>query len=158
MNRLEIDEVIEYMIENDFTMNEICFVEGLRIPHISTSEGRQLEQLVKFSKIFLIPIRIIKSISVLEFYKEIEPLIKDRAFEEVKIMMCPKNVKMMDLLMEEKKRLVSLKNVAYVFHANKIFTLSSDNAEKEQDNYWNNFFSEISSINIDLFSGGFINL
>ena len=53
--------------------------------------------------------------------------------------------------MEEKKRVVSLKNVAYVFHANKIFTLSSDNAEKEQDNYWHKFFSEFSSINIDLF-------
>lgn len=152
MNRGEIDQVIEYMIQNDFTINEICFVEGLIIPHISTSEGRQLEQLVKVSKLFLIPIKIIRSISVLEFYKEIEHVIKDREFEEVKIMMCPRNVKMMDLLMEEKNMMVSEKNSAYVFHANKIFTLSN-NSEKEEYIYWYNFFSEISSTStyIDLF-------
>jgi len=152
MNREEIDQVVEYMLKNDFTINEICFVEGLSIPHISTSEGRQLEQLINVSKIFIIPIQIIKSISVLEFYKEIEHVIKDRTFEEVKIMMCPKNVTMMDLLMDEKKIMKPGKNSAYIFHANKIVTLSSNHPEKEEQNYWNIFFSEITSTPpIDLF-------
>ena len=151
MNREEIDQVVEYMLKNDFTINEICFVEGLSIPHISTSQGRQLEQLIKVSKIFIIPIQIIKSISVLEFYKEIEDVIKDRTFEEVKIMMCPKNVTMMDLLMEEKKNMGPVKNSAYVFYANKIVTLSND-PYKEKEIYWHNFFSEISlTQTLDLF-------
>lgn len=146
MTREELDEILEYMANNDFDLNEICFVEGLEIPDEESSSGRQFEQMKRVSQKFMIKLMIIKQISVLEFYKEIEEVIKDRSEQEVKILTCRKNVIMMDLLMIEKSlKGTGTKNSSmYVFHSNKISSICDDThgSHKEKEEYWNKFFSE----------------